>query len=371
MNSETPRKPIVLAVLLAVVGVTLLVLLNNARRQPPAELPSPKLVRDSVEYHYTPPTPKDSTRAEAVTNDDTNDVAPPKIAREKVEAWLTKHSRNAASLLAAFRALDDTNYLNEAATNFPNDPRVEMSVLAHNEFPQERRKWLDLLKASSPSNSLANYLSAEDHFKNGKSDEAVKELVAASGKSQFQNYALETILNGEELFSESDTPVRLAASYAMSGMSDENMPQLASFKIVARGIGDVMKQKTAAGDAASAGDLAQLGLDFAGKINSGDSGKLLINQMVGTASASIVLSQLDQNTAYDFLNGQTPAQAADTLKQQKVELRKLMSDFSPAQMQMMMSESETASYMQRLKIYGEVEAMKWVIQQHPPADPKK
>ena len=48
-----------------------------------------------------------------------------------------------------------------------------------------------------------------------------------------------------------------------------------------------------------------------------------------------------------------------------------MNDFGPAQMQMMMSESETASYMQRLKIYGEVEAMKWVIQQHPPADPKK
>ena len=75
--------------------------------------------------------------------------------------------------------------------------------------------------------------------------------------------------------------------------------------------------------------------------------------------------------AVNFLNGQTPAQAADTLKQQKVELRKLMNDFSPAQMQMMMSESETASYMQRLKIYGEGEAMKWVIQQHPPADPQK
>ena len=62
------------------------------------------------------------------------------------------------SLLAAFRALDDTNYLNEAATNFPNNPQVELAVLAHDEFPADRRKWLDLFKASSPSNSLANYL---------------------------------------------------------------------------------------------------------------------------------------------------------------------------------------------------------------------
>ena len=68
------------------------------------------------------------------------------------------------SLLAAFRALDDTNYLNEAATNFPNNPQVELAVLAHDEFPADRRKWLDLFKASSPSNSLANYLSAQDYF---------------------------------------------------------------------------------------------------------------------------------------------------------------------------------------------------------------
>ena len=42
-----------------------------------------------------------------------------KLPRAKVEAWLAKHHRDAMSLLAAFRALDDTNYLNEAATNFP------------------------------------------------------------------------------------------------------------------------------------------------------------------------------------------------------------------------------------------------------------
>jgi hypothetical protein len=40
-------------------------------------------------------------------------------------------------------------------------------------------------------------------------------------------------------------------------------------------------------------------------------------------------------------------------------------------MQMMQSESETASYMQRMKIYGETAAMQWVIQQHPPAAPQQ
>jgi hypothetical protein len=46
-----------------------------------------------------------------------------------------------------------------------------------------------------------------------------------------------------------------------------------------------------------------------------------------------------------------------------------MTDFGPAQMRMVMSDSETASYMQRVKIYGEIGAMKWLIRQHPPAAP--
>src|SRR5271170_628063 len=48
---------------------------------------------------------------------ETDATGQPKIPRDKVEEWLARHNRNAASLLAAFRALDDTNYLNEAATN--------------------------------------------------------------------------------------------------------------------------------------------------------------------------------------------------------------------------------------------------------------
>ena len=103
------------------------------------------------------------------------------------------------SLLAAFHVLDDTNYLKEAATNFPDNPQVELTVLTRNVFPDDRRKWLDLYKASSPSNSLANYLSAQTYFQNGQSDAAVKDLVAATGKPDFENYTLESQLDTEEL----------------------------------------------------------------------------------------------------------------------------------------------------------------------------
>jgi hypothetical protein len=94
-------------------------------------------------------------------------VGEPKISREQIENCLQNYNRSAASLLAAFHVLGDTNYLNEAAKNFPNDPHVIWTVLARDEFPQDSRKWLDTFKTSSPDNSLANYLSAENHLKDG------------------------------------------------------------------------------------------------------------------------------------------------------------------------------------------------------------
>ena len=90
---------------------------------------------------------------------------PLEVPREKIEEYLKLHNRDGASLLAAFHAASDPErpgegigYLKEAATNFPGDPHVQLTVLAQDAFPEERRKWLDAFKASSPSNSLANYL---------------------------------------------------------------------------------------------------------------------------------------------------------------------------------------------------------------------
>ena len=367
---DSPFKKLLLIILLAATGATLLLQFINLELKP-QENPQPKTFKPDFVYHYSP-TKSASSRNPAPTNSEEVESAPtPKISREQAEAWLAKHNRNAMSLLAAFRAMGDTNYLNEAATNFPNDPHVELAVLARDEFPADRRKWLDLFKQSSPSNSLANYLSAEDDFKNGKSDEAMQELLAASSKSQFENYAMENQLDAEQLYSASGKSLMDTASLAMSDMAEENLPELAAFKRLGQGIGNLQKQYTETGDANSAANLAQAGMTLANQIQSGNSGKYLLNQMVGMADERIVLSQLNQNTSYDFLDGQTPAQVAEALKQQKAETRKVIADFAPVQMQLMLNESEMASYVQRMKIYGEVEAMKWAIQQYPPVDAAK
>src|ERR1041385_7565443 len=98
------------------------------------------------------------------------------IPREQIEPCLQSRGRDITNLLAAFHLSKDTNYLNELAANFPNDPRVQFTVLVQNTFSGDRRKWIDAFKTSAPDNPMGNYLSAEDYFKNGDTNAAVEEL---------------------------------------------------------------------------------------------------------------------------------------------------------------------------------------------------
>jgi hypothetical protein len=286
-------------------------------------------------------------------------------SREKVDEYLRKHDRNAASLLTAFHALHDTNFLCEAATNFPNDPRVQRSVLARDLFPEERRKWLDAFKASSPSNSLANYLSAAEYFKNQQSEAGIKEVLTAAGSPQFNQYTMDTILDSESFSQFSGASALETHVSAMSAMADENLHELANFKGVAVGIRDAQQQYLTAGDAASAQNLAQASLSLSDRLMTGDSGKFLINQLVGWATEAIALQSLDQNTSYPFLNGETPAQRLADLKQQK-EAAKQFSQNQNAVLSL--SEEQQTAYWERMKIYGEIPAMQW-LQQQTPATP--
>jgi hypothetical protein len=314
--------------------------------------------------------------APAQTNDLLAEILALKLPREKIEEYLKLHNRDAASLLAAYHAsgdadhpVGDINYLKEAATNFPNDPHVQWTVLSQwtaletSAFPEDKRKWLDAFKASSPSNSLANYLSAENYFKSGQPDAAIKELLAATDKSSFGGFAMESFLNEDELYRASGKSPLEASRAALSGMANDVLPELANMKVVAQGIQSAQKQYATAGDTASVENLAQMGMGLANRFNSGDSGKLIISQLVGISIQAISLQPLNQNTSYDFLGGETPAQKLAELKQQKVALRELTQSFES--IVPTMTEAETISYAERAKIYGEVAAMRWVQQQHP------
>jgi len=85
---------------------------------------------------------------------------------------------------------------------------------------------------------LLNYLLALDYFKSGQADQAVQELVAASGKQQFQDYTLDRMQDDEEAY--------LAAGYSVAEAktipgSQLLLPQLKQLKDVGLSLVDLAK----------------------------------------------------------------------------------------------------------------------------------
>jgi len=159
---------------------------------------------------------------------------------------------------------------------------VQWTILARNAFPDDRRKWLDLFEASSPSNSLANYLSAQDYLKNGQTNDAITSFWRHRANRSLGTYSTEALLDGEELnrFA-GKTPLeseQLAFSHSMTDVLTED----GTLKQLAWSVADLEKQQVAIGDSISVENLAQMGLAFADQIRSGENGKLIINQLVGT-----------------------------------------------------------------------------------------
>jgi hypothetical protein len=296
---------------------------------------------------------------ESIADKDDGAPDPFAVSREKVDEYLAKHNRSAASLLAGYHALQDTNLLNEAAAKFPNDPYVQWSMLTSEGLGgEQRRQWLEAFKTSSPDNALANYLSSAEHFKAGDREAAIKDLVEASGKMQFKDFAMEAMIDEQELH-------RFAGQSAMMavhahGWGGDLLRQLAPMKVVANGIAEAQAEYVQTGDPDSAANLVRMGLGLADRFESGDGGKFLISELVGVAIEGRMLQSLEPNTPYEMLGGKTPAERQAEMKQQKEEYKKVMVNLSEAYG--VLSEEEWVSYSDRMKTFGEKEALLWVKQ---------
>ena len=152
----------------------------------------------------------------------------------------------------------------------------------------------------------------------------------------------------------------LQARLSSSAWAEDLMPQLASLKALAQDVADLQKLYSGAGDTSSAENLAQAGLMLASGLRSGDTDKFVIKQLVGNAIEAIMLRQLDPNGSYDFIGGKSPKDRLAELREQKVSLdglRQAIQDALPN-----MTEAELLSYTERQRLYGELEAMRWLRQ---------
>jgi RNA polymerase sigma factor (sigma-70 family) len=302
------------------------------------------------------------------------DKAPNRLAVAQLESYLNTHGRNAASLLAAYRTTGDQTLLAEAMQKNPNDPQVALDAAQRQDASvADRRQWLETFKHSAPDNALPNYLSALDYFKAGQTDQAVQELLAASGKQQFNDYSAHRVQDNEQAYLAAGYPVGEAkamaplqqAMYWASSEEAEGMftsfqsqlTQLQQVKELSQNVVELAKSYTQAGDPASARAALQIVANL-GQHYSNTSGEDGLSRGVGGAAEVMALYAMDLNSSYDG-GGQTVQDRINQLREQRKAIRGLYAQAVP--MLETLSDQDWIGYSDRARAFGEPAALQWVV----------
>jgi hypothetical protein len=242
---------------------------------------------------------------------------------------------------------------------YPNDPQVAFeAAYRKNGTPDERRQWLDSFKKSAPDNSLAYYLSASEYFKAGQSDQGIQELMAASGKHEFDDYTLDRMQDDEEAYRAAGYSVVEAKTIPSRQLL---LPQLYDLKQLSGSLTDLAKSYQEAGDAASAQAALQMALNLGQRYSSYSPGEPEISRLVGLAVERNALNKMDPDSAYGN-DGQTVKDRLDQITQYSDTLRSLNSRAESLFPQL--SEQDWISYKDRWRVFGEQAALRWIIQKY-------
>jgi len=328
--------------------------LTSLSTQPAPRLPAPRMQLAAAPAE-SPPDNSQSTKQilQLLHSDKTLQLSP-----EQVESYLKENRHSAASLLAAFRATGDPALLQEAMQKYPDDPQVAFAAIHKKDSnPEERRQWLETFKRSSPDNALANYLSALDHFNSRQTDQAVEELIAASGKQGFQDFSLAFVQDSEDAFRAagySEAEAKVIASISLW------LPQLAELKQLNQNLVDLAKSYRQAGDEASAQAVLQMDVNLGQRLG-GSGGYYLLNQLVGIAIERIALDAMDATSLYGD-TGMTVRGRIDQLAQQNMAVGELAQRVEA--LQQTISTRDWISYLDRSRNFGETAAAQWLISKY-------
>lgn len=278
------------------------------------------------------------------------------LTREQVDAYLVTNRRSAESLLAAAQLAHDPALLREAAEKFPNDPRVQFAMLTVNSnklalSPEERRKWLEAFKQSSPDNALPGLLAAREYFKANQPQDAVREVSEALARRGYRDFTLEAGQNLEEAYLSAGYSVAEAKTIAMSSVL---LPQMSELKQVGVALADMEKQYRAAGDIASADRLFTTGLQTA-QLLTDERSPTLIQELVGMAIERRML------TNYSASQPTVQQQLAE-LDRRRQAIREVTSSVNVEVFFQSSSDADIISYWDRVRVYGEYNAMLWLKQ---------
>lgn len=277
----------------------------------------------------------------------------------QIAAYLQANRTNALSLVTAFEATHNREYLRMAAAAFPDDPFVQTKVLFHNVLPEKRAETIEALKLSDSKNSLPNLLAAQDRMEEGDVAGALAEITTASQK-QFNDYTRESIAGLEEAYLASGHTVVDAKALGSSSLL---LPQLAPLKQLASQAADMAIAYRDSGDTESQKMMLEASWAIGTQLRDSANDGTLLNYLVGMAAQNMALARWPETEQPDFLNGISAADQWTANQAMRKEIRESTSLFQswlPTA-----PEHEIITYYDRQRSFGELNAMNWLRERQP------
>jgi len=280
----------------------------------------------------------------------------PKLTAEQIAKYLEENKRTPESLITAAGMSGNLDLLREAATNFPGDPRVQLTLAFSGESPEEKSRALAAFRAADPGNSLGDYLAAHEDFKAGRTDMAVTNLLIAAGKGPLKDYMLDYAQAAEEAYLSAGLSV---AESKVAGMFGVLLPHFQGLRDVGRQMVNLQNEYARAGDAESARAIWDIGMHLSNQMQTQTDGTL-IGELVGMVTEKAFLNTLDANSVINA-TGLTVGQRLRDLEQHKQAIK----DVAGANdLLRQLSEREVITYMDRMRLHGEYSALQWLKNKH-------
>jgi len=283
---------------------------------------------------------------------------PPRLTVAQAEAFAQQNNRRPEILLVAYQASLEKAFLREAMEKFPRDARVAMAAacMSGKELEPTRRAWLNAFKSAAPTNALADYLSAQEHFKTGLPAVAVQEALDAAGKPM-TDYATDWIQNTEKAYRSIGYSEAEAKAVAMVTLM---LPHLAQLRDVGKNLIAQANLEQNKGNEASAQKLFQAAAKLGARLD-GPGTPTLIQVLVGISIQKNILDGLDPITTFGD-SGQTVRAQIDQLTQRRDSIRATAKQFND--LLLTLPEKDIAAYFDQQKHLGEEAAEKWALNKY-------
>jgi hypothetical protein len=268
-----------------------------------------------------------------------------KLTPAQLSKYLSENQGNAEALLAVFRLTGDMNSLLQAANQFPDDPQVQLQLALSSGDPSERRRGIDALRKNDPDNALGDYLSALDHFRSGRMEDALNDLVAAADKTTLDDYALSALQASEEAYMAAGYSVVEAKAAAMLGVTRQ---QINPLRDLSKQMSELQNRYLQMGDRTSAQTVADMGINLGQQAQDSN---FLIDELAGASIEKQFLGLLDP--------------AARQARLDEMDARKTyLQHMAGSQAWVNMDGAEAVAFFDRQKLYGELEALRWLRERH-------